>query len=36
MVLDTPSSCTNAEVKRGVKKELALQLKRNLLVSFQH
>ena len=34
LVLGTPSG-TEAKVKRGVKQELALPLKRNLLVSFQ-
>ena len=34
MVLNTPSSGADAKVKRGVKHELALPLKRNLLVSF--
>ena len=35
LVLDTPSSGVDAKVKRGVKQELALPLKQNLLVSFQ-
>ena len=35
LVLNAPSSGAGADVKRGVKQELALPLKRNLLVSFQ-
>ena len=35
LVLGTPSSGVDAKVKRGVKQELALPLKQNLLVSFQ-
>ena len=34
-MLDTLSSGANANVKRGVKQELALPLKLNLLVNFQ-
>ena len=33
--LDTPSSGVDAKVKRGVKQDLTLPLKQNLLVSFQ-
>ena len=35
LVLDTPSSGVDAKVKRGVKQELALPSKQNLLVSCQ-
>ena len=35
LVLDTPSYGAGTKVKRGGKQELALPLKRNLLVSFQ-
>ena len=35
LVLDTPSSRVDAKVKRGVKQELALPSKQNLLVSCQ-
>ena len=35
LVLDTPSSGVDAKVKRGVKQELALLSKQNLLVSCQ-
>ena len=34
-MLDTPSSGVDAKVKRGVKQELALPSKQNLLVSCQ-
>ena len=33
MVLDTPCSGADAKVKKGVKQELALPLKQNLLIS---
>ena len=35
LVLDIPSAGVGVKVKRGVKQELALPLKQNLLVSFQ-
>ena len=35
LVLDTPSSGTDAKVKRGVNQELALPLQQNLLVRVQ-